>query len=213
GTVSTGQSRDSTAPPPIPAPIIPAKVDAWVTPPQYTSQAPIFLTNESVVRAETPVGSELVAPVGSRMTIRVVGGDSTVTVTGDAIIEREPPPLPTAEEAAATQTTRPVPARPIIREYEIVMQDDATVHIEAHGGVVMSWRFDITGDRAPQATVQASENPERPGTVDLEYRVDDDYGAISVQTEIQDGEAPRSQSTRPPRPLVTPPQINLPVPR
>ena len=212
GYKNLNQPFDWTRPVP---PVIPARVDAWVAPPEYTRKAPVFLTVDSVVRSETPSGSTLGnIPVGTRMTIRVSGGDSTVTVTGGAVIEKQPaPPVPvtTMENGTAPATT--TPRRPLVREYEIALKDDGRVNIEAHGGVSLSWTFDVTADTAPNVSAQATPNQARPGAIDLQYEVKDDYGAVTVDTRIQSGEPPKTQSRREPRPLVAPPVINLPVPR
>jgi hypothetical protein len=212
GAGNMSQPFDWTRPPPA---VIPARVDAWVTPPEYTRAAPVFLTVNSEVRAETPNGSELVAPTGSRMVIRVAGGDSTVTVTGGIVIEKEPPPLPPETDVTQQGQTTPDgrPARPILREYELLITDDATVSIQAYGGVNLSWSFDIAPDSAPQVSVQAAPNTERPNLIDLQYGAQDDHGVVNIETVIGNGEPPKSKSERPPRPLIEAPVINLPVPR
>lgn len=202
------QPFDWTTPEPPPPVVTPARVDVWVTPPQYTRMAPVFLTDDSVVRAETPLDSTLTAPVGSRVTVRVVGGDSTVTVEGGAVIEREP-----ATPYVDPQSLPNPPRRVQPREYQIVLNDDAQLRIEAQGEIVMSWGFSITPDTAPTVEAQATMNEERPGTIDLTYTVRDDFGAVRMGTDIETAEPPRSQSVRPPRPLIEPPTLHLPPPR
>lgn len=207
------QPFDLTAPVVPPPPVIPARVDAWVAPPEYTRQAPTFLTVDSAVRTETPSGSELAMPTGSRMTVRISGGEGAVTVTGGAIIEKQPEPPAAADATNATPVAAPKTDRVLPREYVLLLNDDSTVHIEAQGGVSLHWTFDVSADVAPRVNADAQPNEERPGTIDLRYQVEDDYGAVTIETEIDRAEPPKTGSRRPPRPLVDAPAINLPVPR
>lgn len=206
------QPFDWTVPPVPPAPVVPARIDAWISPPEYTGLAPVFLTDKSVAREETPSGSLQTIPAGTRMTVRVVGGTATVTLNGGATLEKEPDPAPaSASEPVRSKTT--TPPRPEIREYEILIQDNSAVYIEAYGGSVMGWSFDVTPDTGPIVSLQTTPNPDHPGMIDLQYSVQDDYGAVSIETEITSDETAQSKSRRAPRPLIAPPQFNLPVPR
>jgi uncharacterized protein (TIGR02302 family) len=204
------QPFDWTRPPPV---IVPARVDTWVTPPEYTRQAPVFLTIDGKERPDIASGSEMDLPTGSTMTIRVTGGDSTVSVTGGATIEREPPPLPTAEELKDATPAQREAVRKTVREYELRMTGDATVEINAYGGVVLRWTFDVTPDTAPRVDIQTGPSQRRPGATELQYTVQDDYGGVTLTPHIVPGTPPQSGSKRPPRPLVEPPKINLPPPR
>ena len=57
-----------------------ARIDAWVTPPAYTSRPPIFLTGE----AARPQGSEYSVPTGSVVTVRAGGANDLDVVALDA---------------------------------------------------------------------------------------------------------------------------------
>ena len=55
---------------------VPARIDAWVTPPAYTGKAPIFLTAEGNEKA--PV---FTVPTGSDVILRITGGTGAESVS------------------------------------------------------------------------------------------------------------------------------------
>lgn len=204
------QPFDWTRPPPV---IVPARVDAWITPPEYTRQAPVFLTIDGKERADIASGTELDIPTGSTITIRITGGDSTVNVTGGATIEREPPPLPTEEELKNATPAEREAVKKTVREYELRMTEDSTMEINAYGGVILRYSFDVAPDTAPTVEIETKPSPHRPGATELDVTVQDDYSGVTLTPEIKSDEPPQSGSARPPRPLFDPPKINIPAPR
>src|SRR5690606_3163309 len=54
---------------------VPARIDAWVTPPAYTGRAPIFLTAEA-----NQAQQAFTVPEGSELAVRVTGGSGDETL-------------------------------------------------------------------------------------------------------------------------------------
>lgn len=72
-----GSVADAFRSQPAAGPIDPdIRLDAWVTPPSYTSRAPIFLTGRDAGNRES-----IAVPQSSRLTIRMTGGDGGEEVT------------------------------------------------------------------------------------------------------------------------------------
>ena len=96
-----------------------ARIDAWVTPPAYTSRAPIFLTGE----AARPPGSEYSVPVGSVVTVRTGGANDLAVVSVDEAGE-----TPAAiVEAEAGAPPAPGEGQPIERQVELGKGVDVVV--------------------------------------------------------------------------------------
>src|SRR5690606_18755122 len=56
---------------------VPARIDAWVTPPAYTGKAPVFLT----AQAEGERPGIVRVPAGSEIAVRVAGGTGEETLS------------------------------------------------------------------------------------------------------------------------------------
>src|SRR5690606_15947025 len=57
---------------------VPARIDAWVTPPAYTGRAPLFLTAQAADTGEVPLFS---VPAGSIVVVRIAGGTGAETLS------------------------------------------------------------------------------------------------------------------------------------
>lgn len=183
------------------------RIDAWVTPPDYTGRAPIFLTandfaadsairipqmSEIVVRVSGGIGEEMVrfTPDGSQ---------TPVDLTGNAD-EGEAPPdaeaLPSTESADA-------------RSYTIEAGESGTLAIAARGSEERRWSFAVIEDGAP--TIDFAEDPRRAvnGALEIAFAAEDDYGIASAHAEIEPVDADRPGT----RPLYEAPEYRLGLPR
>ena len=190
---SGGRVMDAFAPPRAMSEAIAARLDAWVTPPDYTGVAPIFLTSENATDAARTV------PQGSVLTLRVTedSGETTVErvdASGLAI------PLAPAEGDAANGAA-----------YETVLNDSETVRVTIAGSS-RDFRFDVTPDQMP--TIAWRENAEgeahevaTSGALTLHYSAVDDYG---LKGGVARFEPVGVDGTRP---LYDPPEMPLAMPR
>lgn len=180
--------------------VIPPRVDAWATPPVYTSRAPIFLTAKG--NAEQ---AEFSVPEGSVITVRVSGGsgaEELAFIAADqskALIEpKNPRPEPNSDAARAAPL-----------QFEYVLADDGSIELSNHAGTVDSWAFSTIPDNAP--TIKFNGDPKRAlnGTLELSYIIEDDYGVASAETVFEPvGDAKQAE-----RPLYGPPEMGLSLPR
>ena len=150
--------------PSIGTPTVPVEVTAWITPPAYTGQAPILLTN-------APSNEEMVqtfiVPAQSSFIANVFGGERNAPVL---IVGEE------QEEFAATDA----------RNFQIETTFDKStgLKIEKDGDVVASWQLTVIEDEAP--TVAFINNPEvtERAAFKLQYQATDDYGVERIGGEI-----------------------------
>lgn len=168
------------------------RVDAWVSPPQYTSKPPIILSAANKDAAPSD-GAALPVPAGSTLIVRSSGGNLDVVVGGGV---REV--APTEKPADGTQ------------EQRFTIAADGTAHVRAPSGQPQ-WKFSAVPDRAP--TIALAKPPERQarGSLQMSYRMEDDYGI----TEAHAAFSPRTEPAKDgatPRPLFDAPQFALVLP-
>jgi uncharacterized protein (TIGR02302 family) len=168
------------------------RVDAWVTPPLYTSKPPIILSSGNK-EAAIPAAGPLAVPTGSTLIVRSSGGALEV-VAGGGVTEAAP------KEQAPKGTN----------EKHFAITGDGTVHVRAPSGQPQ-WRFSATPDRAP--TIALAKEPERQarGALQLAYRIEDDYGVTEARALFAARSADAAKGAEP-RPLFDPPQFSLVLP-
>jgi uncharacterized protein (TIGR02302 family) len=174
------------------------RVDAWVTPPVYTGKPPIILSAANKDAATPPAGP-LPVPAGSTLIVRSSGGTLDV-VAGGGVTEAVP-----AEQAPKGTNER-----------HFTIAGDGTAHVRAPSGQPQ-WKFTATPDRAP--TISLAKDPERQarGSLQLSYKIEDDYGVTEAQARyaVRPAEPPKGTTGKAagePRPLFNPPQFSLVLP-
>jgi len=176
-------------------PPVAARIDAWIDPPTYTHQAPLFLS-----RREDNSGPVSV-PEGSKLSVRVVSRDpTTVTLTTAA----------GANTLTPTAESRPGESSDVIRGYESVLDQDATVAIAEgkEGKDPTSYAIKIVEDRPP--TIERGElTVNRTGSFQLTYHVTDDYGVTDGKVIFHPAKKPAADA----HPLVDPPEVALRIDR
>jgi uncharacterized protein (TIGR02302 family) len=195
-----GDAFDWTSPA---LPTVPPRLDAWVTPPAYTGEPPIFLAGQ-------PGGSDADAagiaadpaadavrtyrvPAGSILVVRASAGEVAVEAGAGAA-----PARPTANAAA-----------PAKGEKRFVLKADATVDARAGGGARRGWRFQVIPDKPPTIALVGQPEPNARGTLTVTYEIDDDYGVVAARADIR----PLTPPGKAARPLYGPPEGRLPVER
>jgi uncharacterized protein (TIGR02302 family) len=172
------------------------RIDAWITPPDYTGRPPILLPGLHPGGSPPAAATEPVAvPAGSQLVVRASGVH--VKVVRDGGVEDAPP----GSRAEVPQGSE---------EHRFVIKRDgaATVH---GAGSVLGWRFAAIPDRAP--SIELIREPERQarGALRLDYRVSDDYGVTDAQATFM---LKDEGSVRPdPHPLFGPPNFALSLPQ
>jgi len=171
------------------------RIDAWVTPPNYTGRPPVMLAG--LRPGETTQGSAPVAvPAGSELVIRSSGNVHFDVVRKGGI------------EPVAEGTHAPLPAGSEERRFTI--KSDGSAALQGIGGGDLAWAFTAIPDRAP--TIDLLHDPERQarGAVRLDYRMTDDYGVVEAHAEfaLKDDDAPAGA-----HPLFNAPEFPLTLPQ
>jgi uncharacterized protein (TIGR02302 family) len=169
------------------------RVDAWVTPPIYTGKPPIILSAANK-EAAMPAAGALPVPAGSTLIVRSSGGSFDV-VAGGGVTEA----VPTEQAPKGTN------------EKHFTIAGDGTVHVRAPSGQPQ-WKFTAIPDRAP--TITLAKDPERQarGSLQISYKIEDDYGVTEAQAHFVARPTEAAKETAEARPLFTPPQFPLVLP-
>jgi uncharacterized protein (TIGR02302 family) len=178
------------------------RVDAWVTPPVYTSKPPIILSAANK-DAGGPDSGPLSVPAGSTLLVRSSGGTIDVVV-GGGVSEIAP------SEQAPKGTNE--------RHFKIA--GDGTAHVRAPAGQPV-WKFSALPDRPP--TISLAKDPERQarGSLQMSYKIEDDYGVTEAHAVFARDTAKEAaketaragaEKAAEPRPLFDAPQFALSLP-
>lgn len=169
------------------------RVDAWVTPPLYTSKPPIILSAANK-DAGTPDVGALPVPAGSTLIVRSSGGSLDVVVGGGL-----------AEAAPVGDAPKGT------NERHFTITGDGTAHVRAPSGQPQ-WKFTATPDRAP--TIALAKDPERQarGSLQMSYKIEDDYGVTEAKALFAARANDAAKGAAAPRPLFDPPQFALVLP-
>jgi uncharacterized protein (TIGR02302 family) len=169
------------------------RVDAWVTPPVYTSKPPVILSAANK-DAAAPAAAALPVPAGSTLIVRSSGGSLDVVV-GGGLTEAAP-----AEQAPKGTNER-----------HFTIAGDGTAHVRAPAGQPQ-WKFSAIPDRAP--TIALAKDPERQarGSLQMSYKIEDDYGVTEAQARFAARPNEAAKAAAAPRPLFDPPKFALVLP-
>ena len=180
---------------------VPPRIDAWVTPPTYTGKAPIFLTAD----AATPV---INVPEGSELSLRVTGGagDETLVFTDAAGVARDIAPMGQKADPAAPVTSGPVAT---VRQFSEKLVAEGRLTLKSGDDALNSWAFAVTPDNPPKISFAGEPKRAVNGTLELNYNIEDDYGAASAKADF----ALAEQQPPDARPLYGPPEMPLSLPR
>ncbi|HEX5210878.1 MAG TPA: TIGR02302 family protein [Pseudolabrys sp.] len=171
------------------------RIDAWVTPPNYTGKPPVMLAGLRPGEA-TPATAPIAVPAGSELVIRSSGNvHFDVARKGDI-------------EPVAQDTHAALPAGSQERRFTI--KGDGSATLQGIGGGDLAWAFIAIPDRAP--TIDLLHDPERQarGALRLDYRMTDDYGVVEAHAEfaLKDDDAPAGA-----HPLFNAPEFPLTLPQ
>jgi uncharacterized protein (TIGR02302 family) len=180
---------------------LPARIDAWVTPPRYTGRPPVFLTS-----AANSQEKQFAVPQNSTLVIRIIGGNGSERVTR-TLPDGKPTEVP-VKEVAKTEESAP-PAKDQPRNFEITLETNTAIGLTDNGTVHSEWAFSVLPDQAPSIRFTKEPSSAVNGTMELAYEIKDDYGAASAQAKVEQIQPPAKDA----RPLFAAPEIPLSLPK
>ena len=194
------------------------RVDAWVTPPYYTGQAPVYLTG-NVANAS----DNLNVPQFSELTVRVTGASTDEKVLFQATGADKGTEVPEQVADAGNQApagsgpAAPPVAQPVVNNAANASSTDAMIarthvlKLEKGGELTVngkSWSFKVISDKPPEITFDGIPHATANGALELGFRVKDDYGVEEAHAEIVPVDSDPSAT-----PLYDLPEFKLDIPR
>ena len=175
------------------------RIDAWVTPPEYTGKAPIFLTGNT-----TGLPGTISIPEGSEMLVRIVGGSGREDVVfssdaGDIALPADGAP------DSATAAEQHLHAR----NFRYGPDGDGELVVRQGNTVIESWDFAIIADEVPVIAFEGRPSRAVNGALEIGFTVNDDYGVARAYAEI----LPATPQSADANPLYDPPDYPLTLPR
>lgn len=176
-----------------------ARIDAWVTPPEYTRRAPIFLTRV----AELQNASSVTVPSGSVFSLQSDAADALTVTLRQNGRDRI---LAAGEDESVAEISGTASA---LSQFQATLEADAEISVSSGFGASRNWQFSVTPDEIPQIAFDGPPQIARSGALELRYTLKDDYGIVSAATRF----APAKEQNPDAEPLYDAPQMALSLPR
>ncbi len=176
--------------------ILPAnfRLDAWVSPPSYTSKPPVILPGlRPGEQAQTSVAAVSV-PTGSVLVIRSSGKVSFDVSTSGGVTEVPPDQRPQAP--AGTE------------EHRYLVTDRGTAQVHGLSSDDLVYAFNAIPDRPPTIALTKDPEPQQQGSLQLNYKMEDDYGVVDAKAVFALKNAADGK-----RSLFGPPEMALSLPQ
>lgn len=173
-----------------------ARLDAWVTPPAYTSKPPIMLADGARDPSAAPLPSSsglIEVPAGSILTVRSSGARRLVPSLDVALEGAGATEQISAETPAGGAGVLAAGDNPVV-ELRYTLQRSARIRVRALGSDMAAWTFNVTPDELP--LIELTGPPERSarGSMKLTYKVSDDYGVASAVAKVAKIRAPGGET-------------------
>lgn len=184
------------------SPSVPLRLDAWVTPPDYTGKAPIYLSRLGQ-QSDTQT---LTVPQNSIVTIQIVGSQAAKLTSTDSsgTVRDIAAETPDNEETGDNQI---IPDENSL-SFQYKLTADQNLKLNG-AGEDHNWDFIVTPDTPPHIEFKGTPILAANGALTLSYTLEDDYGIASAYAEIK----PEAEEDHEIFPLYEAPEMALTLPR
>lgn len=139
-----------------------AMLDAWINPPAYTGEAPLYLQRGSGAPIAVPAGSELVLRVHSAVS--------------RPLLSLYPVPNGTTSEFRGAADEYGANAK---------LTSDTDVHVREAGQLIGRWHIKAIADEPPQIAFAEPPGKTERDAVKIAFTAGDDYGVVSARALIK----------------------------
>ncbi|MEQ1576414.1 MAG: TIGR02302 family protein [Hyphomicrobium sp.] len=196
-----------------------ARLDAWVTPPAYTTRPPLMLADGS-----NPLGSGKAVTAASTDVQPLSVPDRSVVILRASGIGTDTLSLVVSTPGTEPETFTPLAkeAGNDVQEIRYILRRGATLRALAGTTEVAKWSLDVIPDQVPKIALTKKPELTPRGSLKLIYKVEDDYGVASAGAHVEKvkpkdtdpaiawSQPPAPKGARPP--LTRPPVLTLKVP-
>ena len=170
------------------------RIDAWITPPAYTGQPPVFLSGrdgqgggQGDGQGSGQLDGKARVPQNAQATVRISGGSAEEKVlfrrAEDGVVTEiamGAAPDPDDEPADGT-AVKPAPTGPnAARVHEWKLDSSGELLV---GG--RQWAIDVIPDKAPEIAFDGLPRRSANGALEIGFTAKDDYGLAKAHAEIE----------------------------
>ncbi len=184
------------------------RLDAWVSPPTYTTRPPVMLSDGAVsiaAQSDQPAATSdnaltpVTVPSGSTLVVRVTGLGATKAKVATY----------SAESFEDENKAKPItPETPLVggdvQEFRTKVTEETMVRVATKSGQLGRWYISVIPDALPTIKLVAKPALTPRGAMKLAYEVKDDYGLTSAVAHFVDAEPQANKPPRIDRPLQLP---------
>jgi len=174
--------------------IVPAnfRIDAWISPPAYTGKPPVILAGLRPGELAPSSAPNVTIPAGSTLIVRASGDVSLKIATNGGLAE-----VQDDTKGDAKPNSRPLP--PGTEEHRYTIKEDGSVTLHSAVATDLGWQFTAIPDKPPTIALAKDPEPQTRGALQLQYKLEDDYGVIGAQATftLPPGKGTNGQSARP----------------
>ena len=168
----------------------PARLDGWVTPPEYTAKPPIFIADGDRTLAEIePPEAAIAVPENSVLTLRLHNGAEValdLAMVDGTDIAFDAPQTETTDNAAKRQKNQEDarPGTPVTRDFRHEFKTDSRLTLTANGRV-SKWQFQLVRDHPPIISLPENTGLTGDEALKVVYAVKDDYGVVGAKAAFR----------------------------
>ena len=184
-----------------------SRLDVWITPPAYAAKPPLYLEARTLHSEDSRGGEEVqqasagvTTLSGSALTIRHVDLDGIGQTISARLRNAGKTEQLQREQGDATEAV----------SFSGILEESAELEVLIGEEVLASWAVTVEPDNVPVIRLDQMPGAARSGALELNYSVEDDYGVVSARALFSRVEQDEGQDARP---LVEPPELQLPLPR
>jgi len=185
------------------------RIDAWITPPNYTGKPPVILVGMRPGEAVPTTTPALLVPAGSMLVIRSTGQVRLDVATTGGL--EEPKADPKADPKANDKQPQPKTANGA-DERRFVINEAGTATLRSVVARDLVWQFNVIPDRPPTIALTKDPEGQTRGALQLTYKVEDDYGVVGAQATFK-MKKPAGANGGEARPLYDAPEVPLVLPQ
>tara|TARA_R110000824_G_scaffold118960_2_gene271507 strand:+ start:124350 stop:126938 length:2589 start_codon:yes stop_codon:yes gene_type:complete len=202
-------------------------IEAWITPPAYTGQPPVYLERG---QDDTASDSKIVT-LAANAPARVPAG-STLSLRAHGL--RNAPQLATDDDNSERHATDLQTVGQSNYMIDMPVNGDAHVTLTLGGRMLRRWTIETIADQPPAIRFDAPLQPSASGSLHFAYKVSDDYGVTSAFARVALAHPPHEPAAtqlptdssalaaarrkiadlfrqKQPLPRIAPPEVTLPL--
>ncbi len=187
------------------------RIDAWVTPPTYTSKAPILIADGG--KLDNPSEkrkTNFSIPQNSVLTVRINGKnanyvqlesnnrlllpDGSSPADKSQKDETKINDQPVVAKKPATNSVQSKSQNKTNRDFNVKLTENGHVKVTIDKIPLTDWTFNIEPDNPPVIGLIEIPSRAQSGALKLKYRVADDYGVTTANAHVKDVQLPKETS-------------------